>query len=102
MQETSGEDDALSEEEKLLESIESAGMPESVVDKQIEEYNKLSKIPPMSPEYTVIRNYLDWLIAVPWIKRTKDKLDINHVQKILDEDHFQLKPKERIIEHIAV
>lgn len=103
LQEELGEDDALSEEEKLLESIESAGMPDQVVDKAIEEYNKLSKIPPMSPEYTVIRNYLDWLIALPWTKRTKDKLDINHVQKILDEDHFGLeKPKERIIEHIAV
>lgn len=103
LQEELGEDDALSEEAKLLEGIESAGMPESVEDKAIEEYNKLSKIPPMSPEYTVIRNYLDWLIAVPWKKRTKDKLDIAHVQKILDEDHFGLeKPKERIIEHIAV
>lgn len=103
LQEELGEDDALSEEAKLLEEIESAGMPESVEDKAIEEYNKLSKIPPMSPEYTVIRNYLDWLIAVPWKKQTKDKLDISHVQKILDEDHFGLeKPKERIIEHIAV
>lgn len=103
LQEELGEDDALSEEAKLLEEIESAGMPEAVEDKAIEEYNKLSKIPPMSPEYTVIRNYLDWLIAVPWKKQTKDKLDISHVQKILDEDHFGLeKPKERIIEHIAV
>jgi ATP-dependent Lon protease len=57
----------------------------------------------MSPESTVIRNYLEWLIAVPWSKRTKDNLNINHVQKILDEDHFGLeKPKSRIIEHIAV
>lgn len=103
LQEELGEDDALSEEAKLLEEIETAGMPEAVEDKAIEEYNKLSKIPPMSPEYTVIRNYLDWLIAVPWKKQTKDKLDIAHVQKILDEDHFGLeKPKERIIEHIAV
>ncbi len=103
LQEELGEDDALSEEAKLLEQIETAGMPEAVEDKAIEEYNKLSKIPPMSPEYTVIRNYLDWLIAVPWKKQTKDKLDIEHVQKILDEDHFGLeKPKERIIEHIAV
>ena len=103
LQEELGEDDALSEEAKLLEQIETAGMPEAVEDKAIEEYNKLSKIPPMSPEYTVIRNYLDWLIAVPWKKQTKDKLDISHVQKILDEDHFGLeKPKERIIEHIAV
>jgi ATP-dependent Lon protease len=57
----------------------------------------------MSPESTVIRNYLDWLVDVPWNKRTKDNLEIKHVQKILDEDHFGLeKPKERIIEHIAV
>ena len=103
LQEELGEDDAISEEAKLLKAIEEAGMPASVEDKAIEEYNKLSKIPPMSPEYTVIRNYLDWLLAVPWKKKTKDKLDIAHVQKILDEDHFGLeKPKERIIEHIAV
>jgi ATP-dependent Lon protease len=57
----------------------------------------------MSPESTVIRNYLEWLIDVPWDNRTKDNLDIKHVQKILDEDHFGLeKPKERIVEHIAV
>jgi len=57
----------------------------------------------MSPESTVIRNYLEWLIDVPWSNRTKDNLDIKHVQKILDEDHFGLeKPKERIVEHIAV
>ena len=64
---------------------------------------KLRKTPPMSPESTVIRNYLEWLSEVPWTKRTKDKLDIKHVRKILDVDHFALeKPKERIIEHIAV
>ena len=57
----------------------------------------------MSPESTVIRNYLDWLVDIPWSKKSKDDLNINHVQKILDEDHFGLeKPKERIVEHIAV
>ena len=57
----------------------------------------------LSPEYTVIRNYLDWMISLPWSKRSKDNLDITHVKKILDEDHYGLeKPKERVIEHIAV
>jgi ATP-dependent Lon protease len=69
----------------------------------MEEYNKLRKTPPMSPESTVIRGYLDWLVGVPWHKRTKDNLDITHVRRILDEDHFGLeKPKDRIVEHIAV
>ncbi len=78
-------------------------MPKEVEEKGMEEFNKLKKTPPMSPEFTVTRNYLDWLIAVPWSKRTKDNLDIEHVKKILDEDHFGLeKPKDRILEHIAV
>lgn len=78
-------------------------MPKDVEEKAFEELNKLKKTPPMSPESTVIRNYLDWLTEIPWSNRTEDDLDINHVQIILDEDHFGLeKPKERIIEHIAV
>ncbi len=78
-------------------------MPKDVEEKALEELNKLKKTPPMSPEATVIRNYLDWLIDVPWKKRTKDNLDLEHVRKILDEDHYGLeKPKERILEHIAV
>ena len=78
-------------------------MPKDVETKALEELNKLRKTPPMSPESTVIRNYLEWLAEVPWSKKTKDDLKIEHVQKILDEDHFGLeKPKDRIIEHIAV
>ena len=78
-------------------------MPKSVFDKAVEEFNKLKKTPPSSPESTVIRNYLDWLVDVPWHTKTKDNLDIKNVRKILDEDHFGLdKPKERIVEHIAV
>jgi len=102
--------DELGEEEetspdfiKLKERIDKAKMPKSVFDKAVEEFNKLKKTPPSSPESTVIRNYLDWLVDVPWHTKTKDNLDIKNVRKILDEDHFGLdKPKERIVEHIAV
>jgi ATP-dependent Lon protease len=97
------EEDGLPEFAKIREKIKKSKMPKEAEDKALEELNKLKKTPPMSPESTVIRNYLDWLVDVPWSKRTKDKLNIKHVQKILDEDHFGLKkPKERIIEHIAV
>ncbi|WP_337866379.1 endopeptidase La, partial [Ignavibacterium sp.] len=104
LQDELGEDeDASPEFSKLRDAIKKAKMPEEVEAKAKEELNKLKKTPPMSPESTVIRNYLDWLIDVPWSKRTKDNLNIKHVQKILNEDHFGLeKPKERIIEHIAV
>ncbi|KAF0152031.1 MAG: ATP-dependent Lon protease [Ignavibacteria bacterium] len=88
---------------KLKDRIENAKMPEQVYEKAIEEFNKLRKTPPSSPEATVLRNYLDWLIDVPWHKKTKDLLEIKNVRKILDEDHYGLdKPKERIVEHIAV
>ncbi len=99
-----GEEEEISPEfQKLREKIKKAQMPKDVEEKALEELNKLKKTPPMSPEATVIRNYLDWLIDVPWKKRTKDNLDLKHVQKILDEDHYGLeKPKERILEHIAV
>lgn len=97
------DDEVNPEWAKIKEAIVKAKMPKTVEEKAYEEFNKLKKIPPMSPESTVIRNYLDWLTDVPWSNKTTDKLDVNHVQKILDEDHFGLeKPKERIIEHIAV
>ena len=97
------EDEASPEFVKMRDQIKKAKMSEEAENKALEELNKLKKTPPMSPESTVIRNYLDWLIEVPWSESTKDNLYIKHVQKILDEDHFGLeKPKERIIEHIAV
>lgn len=104
LQDELGDDEDVTPEfAKLRDQIKKAKMPPEVEAKAIEEMTKLKKTPPMSPESTVIRNYLDWLIEVPWNKRTKDHLDIKHVQKILDEDHFGLeKPKARIIEHIAV
>ena len=104
LQDELGEDeDNNSEIGKLRDKIKKAKMPKLANDTAIEELNKLQKIPPMSPEFTVIRNYLDWLIDVPWYKKSEDHLDIKHVETILNEDHFGLeKPKERIIEHIAV
>ena len=103
LQDELGDEESSPELLKLREEIRKAKMPKPVEDKALEEFMKLKKTPPLSPESTVIRGYLDWLIAVPWFKRTKDDLNVDHVKKILDEDHFGLeKPKERILEHIAV
>lgn len=97
------DDDFMPEFKKLRLKIKKAKMPEFALRKAIEELQKLKKIPSTSPEFTVIRNYLDWLLDIPWNKKSVDNLDIEHCKRILDEDHFGLeKPKERIIEHIAV
>ena len=103
LQDELGEDEASPELAKLKDQLIQAKMPKEVLEKAMEEFNKLKKTPSMSPEFTVTRNYLDWLIAIPWHKRTKDNLSVNHVQEILDADHYSLeKPKDRILEHIAV
>lgn len=105
LKEELGEDDLSDSPDiiKLKEKIIKAKMPKEVEEKAMEELSKFNKIPPSSPEATVVRNYLDWLSDIPWYKKTKDNLDIDNVQKILDEDHYGLeKPKERIVEHIAV
>lgn len=97
------EGDVSPELVKLREAIEKAKMPKEVEEKAYEELDKLRKTPMMSPEFAVNRNFLEWLTSVPWSKRTRDKLDINHVKDVLDEDHYGLeKPKDRILEHIAV
>jgi len=103
LQDELGDDEASPELLKLREQIKNARLPRPVEEKALEEFTKLKKTPPLSPESSVIRTYLDWLVAVPWHKRTKDNLDIEHVRRILDEDHFGLeKPKDRVLEHIAV
>ncbi|MCK9282193.1 MAG: endopeptidase La [Melioribacteraceae bacterium] len=104
LQDELGDDEeAIPEFQQIKEKIQKAKMPKEIEDKAIDELNKLKKTPPSSPEATVIRNYLDWLIDVPWKKRSKDNLNVNNVRVILDEDHFGLdKPKDRIVEHIAV
>lgn len=88
---------------KILEKIESAGMPENVKEKALEEFNKLKKTPPMSPDFSVTRNYLDWMVSVPWNVFTEDNYDLENAKKILDEDHYDLdKPKERVLELLAI
>ena len=104
LQDELGDDEVGSPELlKLKEKIDKAKMPKDVKEKAVEEFDKLKKIPTTSPEFTVLRNYLDWMTDVPWRKKSKDNLEIVNVRTILDEDHFGLeKPKERIVEHIAV
>jgi ATP-dependent Lon protease len=92
-----------SEFDELRKKIEAAGMPKEVFDKAIQELKKLEAMPPMSAESTVSRNYLDWLLAVPWKKRSKETRSIDHAEKILNADHYGLeKIKERILEFLAV
>jgi len=103
LQDELGDEETSPELLKLKEDIKKARMPKEAEEKALEEFAKLKKTPSLSPESTVIRGYLDWMVSVPWHKRTKDHLDVAHVKAILDEDHFGLeKPKERILEHIAV
>ena len=92
-----------SEFDELKRKIEAAGMPKDVFDKAIQELKKLEAMPPMSAESTVSRNYLDWLLAVPWKKKSKETRSIDHAEKVLNADHYGLeKIKERILEFLAV
>ncbi len=92
-----------SEFDELRKKIDGAGMPKEVFDKAVQELKKLEAMPPMSAESTVSRNYLDWLLAVPWKKRSKETRSIDHAEKVLNEDHYGLeKIKERILEFLAV
>jgi ATP-dependent Lon protease len=92
-----------SEFDELKKKIEAAGMPKDVIEKSLQELRKLESMPPMSAESTVSRNYLDWLLAVPWKKRSKEIRSIEHAESILNTDHYGLeKIKERILEFLAV
>jgi ATP-dependent Lon protease len=92
-----------SEFDELKKKIETSGMPRDVEEKATLELKKLEAMPPMSAESTVSRNYLDWLLAVPWKKKSKEIRSIDHAEKILNEDHYGLeKIKDRILEFLAV
>ena len=92
-----------SEFDELKKKIETSGMPADVLEKATQELKKLEAMPPMSAESTVSRNYLDWLLAVPWKKKSKEIRDIDFAETTLNEDHYGLeKIKERILEFLAV
>ena len=99
-----GQKDLRTEELKQIgQNIAAAKMPQKVEQEALRELDRLSKIPPASPEYSVIRTYLDWVCELPWSIQTKDRLDINKAQRVLNTDHYDLlKVKKRILEFLAV
>src|SRR5712671_1014536 len=96
-------DDQTKEIEELAEKIEAAGMPELVKKEALRELDRLSKMPVAAAEYTVSRTYLDWLVALPWNKRTDEVIDLPLTKSVLDADHSGLeRAKDRILEYLAV
>src|SRR5204863_34861 len=95
--------DEKSEAEELRRKVEAAGMPKDAYEKAHQELRRIEMMPPMSAESSVSRNYLDWLLAMPWKKKTREIRDIDLAEKILNEDHYGLdKVKDRILELLAV
>ena len=96
-------DDVPSELDELAQKVHKSGMPQAARAKAEGELNKLRQMSPMSAEATVVRNYIDWMVGMPWKKRSKVNNDLAHAQKILDAEHYGLeKVKERILEYLAV
>jgi ATP-dependent Lon protease len=88
---------------ELRKRVEDAGLPDHVKAVALKEVDRLERMTPAAPEYQMIRTYLDWLLDIPWAKRTEDRLDPIEARKVLDEDHYDLdKVKERIVEYLAV
>ena len=96
-------DEAPNEIDELQNKIKEARMPEEALEKANAELGKLKMMSPMSAEASVVRGYLDWMVSIPWFKRSKVRHDLKRAQKVLDEDHFGLEEvKERIVEYLAV
>ena len=96
-------DEVKNEIEELEDTLRQKKMPAEAREKCEREIKKLKMMSPMSPEATVVRNYLDWFLALPWLEYTEDKLDIKEAERILEEDHYGLeKVKQRILEYLAV
>lgn len=96
-------DEHLSEVEEIKERILEAALPKEAEEKAFKELERLEKMPPMVAEAVVVRNYLDWILSLPWSVETKDRLDLKTAETILNEDHYGLeKPKERILEYLAI
>ena len=101
--EMGGKDDHKTELEELEKRIKRKRMSKEATDKVKQEFKKLKLMAPMSAEGTVVRNYIEWLITLPWFVRSKLRLDVDRAEEILEEDHYGLeKPKERILEYLAV
>jgi ATP-dependent Lon protease len=102
-QELGRKDDRGDELLELREKIEKAGLPKEVKEKAEQELKRLEAMPPVSAEATVSRNYIDWLVSVPWRKKSKERKDLDHAETVLNEDHYGLeKIKDRILEFLAV
>src|SRR5262245_40204165 len=96
-------DEQAKEIEELRAKIDAAGMPEAVKKEALRELDRLSKMPVAAAEYTVSRTYLDWVVALPWNKRTEDSIDLRRTKEVLDADHSGLeKVKDRVLEYLAV
>lgn len=97
------EDDYKADIDEIEQKIKEIEMPEQIKDKAEKELKKLRFMPPMSAETTVVRNYLDWIVSLPWNIKTEDIIDIKHAEEVLNKDHYGLeKPKERILEFLSV
>ncbi|MCO5112751.1 MAG: endopeptidase La [Bdellovibrionaceae bacterium] len=97
------QDQKADELEDLKNKIKDAGMPPKVEEDVTKQLNRLERMHPDSSESSMLRNYLDWMVDIPWSKKTEDNLDVNHAQEVLDADHYELKKvKDRILEFLAV
>jgi ATP-dependent Lon protease len=96
-------DEGQRETEELREKIDAAGMPEDVKKEALKELARLSRMSPMAADYSLTRNYIEWLALLPWAKSSGEKIDINKAREILDEDHYELKKvKDRILDYLSV
>ncbi len=96
-------DEQAKEIDELRSKIDAAGMPDTVKKEALRELDRLSKMPVAAAEYTVSRTYLDWLVALPWARRTEDSIDLRRTKEVLDADHSGLeKVKDRVLEYLAV
>ena len=96
-------DDQAREIDELRAKVDAAGMPDAVKKEALRELDRLSKMPVAAAEYTVSRTYMDWIVALPWAKRTEDSIDLKRTKGILDADHSGLeKVKDRVLEYLAV
>jgi ATP-dependent Lon protease len=97
------QDDGQRDTEELRQKIEAAGMPEDVKKEALKEMSRLQRMSPMAADYSLTRNYIEWLALLPWAKSSGSKIDINLAKQILDEDHYELKKvKDRILDYLSV